>query len=246
MMAGWTAVHGRVYIAKLDRDRTERSRESTQSAYDTRMVVEVRHASTVLSRLGLRLLIFTNPSFLGQLVYVVMSLAGNVVSPVFFALELFAFTRRVPIFNEVMFAVVKNPGRMISTILLAVIVLWIYVLIGVHFFRNEYLFGAGAPVCDSIASCFRHERAAHAHAHAYARSCFARRVRAAALSLTHHAPPVQRAGTTFCSACRGRPSPRGMSCSQTSSSSSPSPTRSSFSGCVPCAVRRRVRLVATA
>jgi hypothetical protein len=76
----------------------------------------------------------------------------------FYALELFALAYRVVIFNEVISAIVSNPTRLLSTVVLFVIGMWTFVLVGAAFFYNKYTLNdpsdEWSDVCADFSSCF--------------------------------------------------------------------------------------------
>jgi hypothetical protein len=51
------------------------------------------------------------PAFVVQLLYLLVSLAGFTVSPLFFALELFALAHKIEVFGIVIGSVVRNVSR---------------------------------------------------------------------------------------------------------------------------------------
>ncbi len=54
--------------------------------------------------------LLTSPEFLAHVGYVCVSVLGFTVTPMFYALELFALAYRVVIFNEVISAIVRCVG----------------------------------------------------------------------------------------------------------------------------------------
>ena len=131
MLYAWLAVPGRVFLNKLRSANVYRSHiEVPSSEYKSEFTVEKITQTTAISTAGLYFQLLLNPALLGHVAYLVIGLCGLLVSPAFAAVELFAFAKRVKIFNEVMYSVVKNPGRLLSTVALGVIGVWAFTLIG--------------------------------------------------------------------------------------------------------------------
>ena len=61
--------------------------------------------------------------------YLGLSLVGTFFNPFVLCLELFAVARRAPVFNEVLTAITRNPGRLVSTVALTVMIIWIFEII---------------------------------------------------------------------------------------------------------------------
>jgi hypothetical protein len=76
-------------------------------------------------------------------------------------LELFALAYRVKLFNEIVSAVVNNPMRLVTTIVLGVIGLWTFVLLGVAFFQGTYSLGSDDTDWTNFCSDFRSCMAYH-------------------------------------------------------------------------------------
>jgi hypothetical protein len=98
-----------------------------------------------------------NKAFIIHALYFITSLAGLTISPFFYGLELFALAYRVQLFNEIVTAIVNNPMRLVTTIVLGLIGLWTFLLLGVAFFQNTYSLGSDssdwAEFCTDFRSC---------------------------------------------------------------------------------------------
>lgn len=100
MLVGWLAVPGRVYLGSMKSANVSRYRLTVDdSPYRTLAVFEKRKRKTRFSSLLLYLRLARNSSFLSHFTYFLISLAGFAVSPMFFAVELFALAYRVNLFN---------------------------------------------------------------------------------------------------------------------------------------------------
>jgi hypothetical protein len=159
MFIGWLAVPGRVYLGSMKSANVARYRITMdESPFHTVAVFEKRKRTTRASAFLLYLRLLRNSGFLAHLAYFLISLAGFTVSPMFFCLELFSLAYRVKIFNEIINAVVSNPTRLLTTIVLGIIGLWMFVLLGVAFFQRSYILSssdtADWPVfCADFKSC---------------------------------------------------------------------------------------------
>jgi hypothetical protein len=166
MFIGWLAVPGRVLISQLRSKGSVRERvEVDASAYQSEVVLERRQTARVWSVPMLYLKLMVSPQFMAHLGYVLVSTLGITVSPMFYVLELFALAYRVVIFNEVISAIVSNPTRLLSTIVLFVIGMWTFVLVGAAFFYNKYKLNdpsdEWSDVCADFSSCFGYATRMH-------------------------------------------------------------------------------------
>ena len=121
------------------------------------VVVERRHATSAWTKPILYMKLLSSRYFLSNLAYILVSTAGVVISPMFYALELFALASRVKIFYEVILAVTSNPTRLLSTVVLGIITLWTFMLLGVAFFYGKYNLGdsdSWSVVCKDFSTCF--------------------------------------------------------------------------------------------
>lgn len=122
MFIGWLAVPGRVFLGSMKSANVARYRIlMDESPFHTVAVFEKRKQTTRLSSLLLYLRLFRNSGFIAHFAYFTISLAGFTVSPMFYCLELFALAYRVKIFNEIIYAVISNPTRLLTTIVLGII-----------------------------------------------------------------------------------------------------------------------------
>jgi len=158
LFIGWLSVSGRVLLSELKKvGSTRRNVALEDSNFTTKIVVESKDLAQSFTGPLLYLQMLRDPDFLAHVGYMCISLASLTVSPMFSALELFALAFRVPIFNEVIHAVLTNPSRLLSTVLLGAICLWTFMLIGVAFFVSGYDFGDSedwATKCRDFNSCF--------------------------------------------------------------------------------------------
>ena len=63
----------------------------------------------------------------------------------------------IDVVAQVIHAIVSNPTRLLSTIFLGAIFMWAFMLLGVAFFFNDYVFNGNdqwGAVCHDFATCF--------------------------------------------------------------------------------------------
>ena len=125
------------------------------------ITVSPMFSSLELFALAYRIPIFNEVSCLGWAVYVLVNVRVEHFQLVFllycfhslFSVAVFL----IDVVAQVIHAIVSNPTRLLSTIFLGAIFMWAFMLLGVAFFFNDYVFNGNdqwGAVCHDFATCF--------------------------------------------------------------------------------------------
>jgi hypothetical protein len=162
MWIGWLSVPGRVFLDSVQSSNDAwHLVEVEDSRYKTEIPLENRQERSLGSSLLAYTKLLLNTAFVVHSLYFVTSLAGLTISPFFYGLELFALAYRVQLFHEIVSAIVNNPMRLVTTIVLGIIGLWTFVLLGVAFFQSTYSLGSDSSDWNDFCYDFRSCMAYH-------------------------------------------------------------------------------------
>jgi hypothetical protein len=114
----WLVVDGSVQLTKIRSSLTIRSSVDVPGSNVSSKVTMFRVASrrTWTQQLFLYAALAVTPAFMLQMLYLFVSLAGLTVSPLFFALELFALAHKIEVFGIVIGSVVRNVSRCVCCV----------------------------------------------------------------------------------------------------------------------------------
>eukprot|EP01028_Stygiella_incarcerata_P008333 TRINITY_DN361_c0_g1_i13.p1 TRINITY_DN361_c0_g1~~TRINITY_DN361_c0_g1_i13.p1 ORF type:complete len:2119 (+),score=497.57 TRINITY_DN361_c0_g1_i13:4248-10604(+) len=152
LMISYVVVFGELVISGIW--ETQLENKNTAISYED---TYEGHPRTIFFRLLCAGLLFLDPLFVFELLYVTASALGMFYHPFFYAILLFDLVRQSHVLQSVTRSVSKNRKGLALTFLLTLIVVYVFSFFAFIFFRDQFkILNSSENVCETFADCLVH------------------------------------------------------------------------------------------